>query len=145
MNLIDEFLMYYANEFDFYHEAAHQAAMVCESVLQKNGIRANVTYRAKQVESLREKIIRRKETKMYCTKEDILADLVVLSGVRIAVYFPSDKEEIGRLICQEFVALKLRSSTIFQSTSLPAILVFVARSSAVGRFLLALLLASVSA
>ena len=109
MNLIDEFLLYYAHEFNFYHEAAHEAAMVCESVLQKNGIRASVTYRAKHVESLREKIIRRNETKMYCTKEDILADLFDLSGVRIAVYFPSDKEEIGRLISQEFVTIKRRS------------------------------------
>ncbi len=109
MNLIDEFLLFYAKEFDFYHEAAHQAAMVCESILQKNGIRANVTYRAKQLDSLREKLIRRNEIKNYDTKEDILADLVDLSGVRIAVYFPSDKEEIGRLICQEFITIKRRT------------------------------------
>lgn len=109
MNLIDEFLLYYAKEFGFYHEAAHQAAMVCESVLQKNGIRANVTYRAKNIDSLREKLIRRNETKSYTSQEDILADLVDLSGVRIAVYFPSDKEEIGRLICQEFITLKRRT------------------------------------
>lgn len=109
MNVIDEFLLYYAKEFGFYHEAAHQAAMVCESILQKNGLRASVTYRAKNVDSLREKLIRRNETKGYMTMEDIRGDLVDLSGVRIAVYFPSDKEEIGRLICQEFITMKRRT------------------------------------
>lgn len=109
MNIIDEFLLYYAKEYEFYHEVAHQAAIVCESILQKNGIRAVVTYRAKQLESLREKIIRRNEIRQYKYFDDILKDLVDLAGVRIAVFFTSDKAEIGRLICKEFLTIKRRS------------------------------------
>lgn len=103
MNIIDSFLLRYAKEYDYYHELAHQVAIICESLLQKNGIRAIVTYRAKKPDSLREKLNKRNEINQYQNIEQIYRDIIDLSGVRIAIYFPSDREEIGRLIESEFI------------------------------------------
>lgn len=102
MNLIDSFLQRYAKEYDFYNELAHQVAMICETIIQRSGIRAIVTYRAKKPESLKEKLTKRNAIKKYQNIEQIYRDIVDLSGVRIAIYFPGDREEIGKLIESEF-------------------------------------------
>lgn len=108
MNLIDSFLQRYAKEYDFYNELAHQVAMICETVIQRNGIRAIVTYRAKKPDSLKEKLNKRNAVKKYQSIEQIYKDIVDLSGVRIAIYFPGDREEIGRLIESEFITEKIK-------------------------------------
>lgn len=102
MNLIDSFLQRYAKEYDFYNELAHQVAMICETIIQRSGIRAIVTYRAKKPDSLKEKLIKRNAAKKYQNIDQIYKDIVDLSGVRIAIYFPGDRAEIGKLIDTEF-------------------------------------------
>ena len=102
MSLIDSFLQRYAKEYDFYNELAHQVAMICETIIQRSGIRAIVTYRAKKPDSLKEKLIKRNAAKKYQNIEQLYKDIVDLSGVRIAIYFPGDREEIGKLIESEF-------------------------------------------
>ncbi|MEA4846158.1 MAG: RelA/SpoT domain-containing protein, partial [Clostridiaceae bacterium] len=102
MSLIESFLQRYAKEYDFYNELAHQVAMICETIIQRSGIRAIVTYRAKKPDSLMGKLIKRNSVKKYQSIEQIYRDIVDLSGVRIAIYFPEDREEIGRLIESEF-------------------------------------------
>lgn len=102
MRLIDNFLQRYAKEYDFYNELAHQVAVICETIIQRSGIRAIVTYRAKKPESLLDKLIKRNATKKYQSMEQIYRDIVDLSGVRIAIYFPGEREEIGKLIESEF-------------------------------------------
>ncbi|MHB1391858.1 MAG: GTP pyrophosphokinase [Clostridia bacterium] len=102
MSLIDSFLQRYAKEYDFYNELAHQVAMICETIIQRSGIRAIVTYRAKKPDSLKEKLNKRNAAKKYQNIEQIYRDIVDLSGVRIAIYFPGDREEIGKLIESEF-------------------------------------------
>ncbi len=102
MGLIDSFLQRYAKEYDFYNELAHQVAMICETIIQRGGIRAIVTYRAKKPDSLKEKLIKRNSVKKYQNIDQIYRDIVDLSGVRIAIYFPGDREEIGKLIESEF-------------------------------------------
>lgn len=102
MSLIDSFLQRYAKEYDFYNELANQVAMICETIIQRSGIRAIVTYRAKKPDSLKEKLIKRNAVKKYQNIEQIYKDIVDLSGVRIAIYFPGDREEIGKLIESEF-------------------------------------------
>jgi len=102
MSIIDSFLLRYAKEYDFYNELAHQVAVICESIIQRSGIRAIVTYRAKKPDSLKDKLVKRNAVKKYSSIEQIYRDIVDLSGVRIAIYFPGDREEIGRLIESEF-------------------------------------------
>ena len=94
MSIIDTFLLRYAKEYDFYNELAHQVAMICETIIHRSGIRAIVTYRAKKPESLKDKLMKRNAIKKYQSIEQIYRDIVDLSGVRIAIYFPGDREEI---------------------------------------------------
>lgn len=108
MSIIDSFLLRYAKEYDFYNELAHQVAVICESIIQRSGIRAIVTYRAKKPDSLKDKLIKRNAVKKYSNIEQIYRDIVDLSGVRIAIYFPGDREEIGRLIESEFNTGKIK-------------------------------------
>lgn len=108
MSIIDSFLLRYAKEYDFYNELAHQVAMICETIIQRSGIRAIVTYRAKRPESLKDKLIKRNVTKKYQNIDQIYRDIVDLSGVRIAIYFPGDREEIGKLIESEFNTEKVK-------------------------------------
>ncbi|HOM43626.1 MAG TPA: hypothetical protein PK481_08845, partial [Bacillota bacterium] len=108
MSIIDTFLLRYAKEYDFYNELAHQVAMICESIIHRSGIRAIVTYRAKKPESLKDKLMKRNAIKKYQSIEQIYRDIVDLSGVRIAIYFPGDREEIGRLIENEFITKKIK-------------------------------------
>ncbi|MDD3705815.1 MAG: RelA/SpoT domain-containing protein [Clostridiaceae bacterium] len=108
MNIIDTFLLRYAKEYDFYNELAHQVATICETIIHRSGIRAIVTYRAKKPDSLKDKLIKRNLNKKYQNIEQIYRDIVDLSGVRIAIYFPGDREEIGRLIETEFITNKIR-------------------------------------
>lgn len=108
MSVIDNFLQRYAKEYDFYNELAHRVAMICETIIQRSGIRAIVTYRAKKPDSLKEKLIKRNTVKKYQNIDQIYRDIVDLSGVRIAIYFPGDREEIGRLIESEFITEKIK-------------------------------------
>lgn len=108
MSIIDSFLLRYAKEYDFYNELAHQVAVICESIIQRSGIRAIVTYRAKKPDSLKDKLVKRNAVKKYNSIEQIYRDIVDLSGVRIAIYFPGDREEIGRLIESEFNTGKIK-------------------------------------
>lgn len=108
MSIIDNFLLRYAKEYDFYNELAHQVAIICESIIQRSGIRAIVTYRAKKPDSLKDKLVKRNTVKKYNSIEQIYRDIVDLSGVRIAIYFPGDREEIGKLIESEFITEKIK-------------------------------------
>jgi len=108
MSIIDNFLLRYAKEYDFYNELAHQVAMICETIIHRSGIRAIVTYRAKNPDSLKEKLIKRNSVKKYQNIEQIYRDIVDLSGVRIAIYFPGDRREIGKLIESEFNTEKVK-------------------------------------
>jgi len=108
MSIIDSFLLRYAKEYDFYNELAHQVAMICETIIQRSGIRAIVTYRAKKPDSLKEKLIKRNAVKKYQSIDQIYRDIVDLSGVRIAIYFPGDREEIGKLVESEFNTEKVK-------------------------------------
>lgn len=109
MNIIDSFLNRYAKEYDFYHQLARQVAAMCEMMLQRNGIRGIVSYRAKKPYSLREKLDKRNQAKKYQTIDHIYRDIVDLAGVRIAIYFPGDREEIGKLIEKEFIMEKTKN------------------------------------
>ncbi|MDG5852451.1 RelA/SpoT domain-containing protein [Clostridium beijerinckii] len=102
MSIINRFLERYSKEYDYYLEAAKLCAQQCENGLEANGIRAIVTFRAKRPDRLKDKLEKRNETKRYRRVEDIYKDIVDLAGVRIAVYFPSDKEEVDKFIKASF-------------------------------------------
>ncbi|MGG3797715.1 RelA/SpoT domain-containing protein [Metabacillus fastidiosus] len=109
MTIINEFLERYEKEYDFYQEAARVCSFKCEKNLENSGIRAIVSHRAKRPDRLREKLEKRNEQKNYSTVEEIYADIVDLAGVRIALYFPGDQDEIQRLIDNLFMIQKTKN------------------------------------
>lgn len=65
--------------------------------LHEAGIRAIVTYRAKNPERLLAKLYQRNEERdsKYSSLDDIYSDICDLSGVRVALYFPKDRDKAG--------------------------------------------------
>lgn len=108
MNVIDKFLVRYSKEYDFYTELARLSAEIIEAELESNGIRAIVTYRAKKPDRLKQKLIQRNDEKQYRRVDQIYADIVDLSGVRIALYFPGDISEVEVIINTKFALVKTK-------------------------------------
>ena len=117
MTVIDEFLEHYNREFDYYAQAASLAHKKIEAALVKRGIHAIVTSRAKGVERLREKLQRRQAKRSYRDIKAIYTDIIDLAGVRIALYFPADKEKVNALIEELFVLA--RRPKIFPERRVP--------------------------
>ena len=105
MSIVEKFLERYSKEYDYYLEAAKLCAQQCENGLERNGIRAIVTFRAKRPDRLKDKLEKRNDVKRYKRVEDIYKDIVDLAGVRIAIYFPGDKEEVDKFIQSNFNVL----------------------------------------
>lgn len=87
---------------------ARLVAQRCEELSAENGIRGIVTFRAKRPDRLEAKLIQRDSEKHYQTEDDIRADIVDLSGVRIALYFPSDRTKVAVLIRDAFIVDKAK-------------------------------------
>jgi ppGpp synthetase/RelA/SpoT-type nucleotidyltranferase len=103
MDLIAQFVSRYRKEYDFYEQACRMAAQVLDSNLQSAGVRAIVTSRAKNPMRLETKVKQRAMKKAYASVDEIYEDIVDLSGVRVALYFPAEREEVGRIIKSIFV------------------------------------------
>jgi ppGpp synthetase/RelA/SpoT-type nucleotidyltranferase len=102
MGLIEDFIKHYIREYDFYHEVARLCAQQCESLLDQGGIPAIVTSRAKKPDSLERKLRERAKRKAYNDIDQIHDDIVDLAGVRIALYFPGDRDKIDSIIRSNF-------------------------------------------
>src|SRR5882762_4034208 len=92
----------YEREYDYYQEVARLCSQRCETGLIQRGIRAMVTFRVKSYIRLKKKIEQRQSKKNYQSPLDIYRDIVDLAGVRIALYFPADREEVSKFIQTEF-------------------------------------------
>jgi ppGpp synthetase/RelA/SpoT-type nucleotidyltranferase len=102
-DLIDEFIERYVKEYDFYDQAGRLAAQKLETTLQSAGIRSIVTNRAKSISRLREKCLQREKLNgSYTSVNAIFDDVVDLTGVRIALYFPAEREQVDGMIKRIF-------------------------------------------
>jgi len=102
MSLIDDFINQYNKEFDFYQKLSQIIASKIEDQLSKRGIKAIVSNRAKRPESLRDKLGKREKAKKYKSLKDIANDIVDLAGVRISLYFPSERKLMEEIIQEVF-------------------------------------------
>lgn len=102
MTFVDDFLARYAREIDFYGRISSLCRTRCEKDLKRNGIQAIVSHRAKHPDRLRDKVEDRKGRKGYRSVDDIYDDMVDLAGVRVALYFPSDLDQVDKLIRSRF-------------------------------------------
>ncbi|MGW4441052.1 GTP pyrophosphokinase [Streptomyces sp. NPDC004596] len=106
MGLIEEFIERYTKEYDFYSQAARLVAKKLEKELHSTGVRCIVSYRAKSIDRLEAKCRQRAPKKHYQDTSDIFADIADLAGVRVALYFPGDQEQVERQIAQLFNQLE---------------------------------------
>lgn len=102
MDMVKDFVNEYSVRYNYYRKLAELCNTKCREQLRKSGIRSIVSYRAKSPESLEKKIIYRMKNAHYKSKEDIKADMKDLAGVRVALYFPRDIEEVEKIILSEF-------------------------------------------
>jgi ppGpp synthetase/RelA/SpoT-type nucleotidyltranferase len=103
LDIIGQFISRYRKEYDFYEQACRMTSQVLDSNLQSAGIRAIVTSRAKNPQRLETKVRQRAQSHTYTSVEDIYDDIVDLAGVRVALYFPAERSEVGRIIQTIFV------------------------------------------
>lgn len=73
-------------------------AQTLETNLRSAGVRAIVTSRAKNPARLEAKVKQRATKKKYIDVSAIFDDIVDLAGVRVALYFPGERQEVGRII-----------------------------------------------
>ena len=100
MELLNQFIDNYKKKDSFYETAGRMAAQQLEEALRTAGIRAIVTSRAKNPARLKTKVVQRNEKRQepYRTVNEIYGDIADLSGVRVSLYFPGDREKVDRLI-----------------------------------------------
>lgn len=98
IDLISEFIVRYRKEFDFYEQSCRMVAQILDAKLQSAGIRAIVTSRAKNPTRLEAKVRQRAVKTTYTTVEEVYDDIVDLAGVRVALYFPGEREEVGKIV-----------------------------------------------
>lgn len=103
MTVIESFIKQYNKEYDFYQKVAQIVYGRIEDELFKRGIKAIVSSRAKKPDRLKEKLQKRNETKKYKSHDDIIKDIVDLAGVRVSLYFPSERDLIDQLINEIFI------------------------------------------
>lgn len=108
MKIIDDFIKQYNKEFDYYQKLSQIIASKIEDQLFKRGIKAIVTHRAKRPDRLKDKLVKRNEEKKYKTVEDIYSDIVDLAGIRVSLYFPSEREIIDEVINDLFHVVKTK-------------------------------------
>jgi ppGpp synthetase/RelA/SpoT-type nucleotidyltranferase len=98
LDLVSNFIARYRKEYDFYEQSCRMVAQILDSTLQSAGIRAIVTSRAKNPTRLEAKVRQRAVKENYQSVDDIYDDIVDLAGVRVALYFPGEREEVGKVI-----------------------------------------------
>lgn len=110
MDLINQFIENYKKKLTFYETAGRLAAGQLEAALQSAGIRAMVTSRAKHPGRLKTKVQRRNARRAvpYKNMREIYEDIADLSGVRVALYFPGDRDKANLLINDLFEILETK-------------------------------------
>ena len=110
MDMIDHFLGRYTKEYDFYSQASSIAQQKLESDLQGAGVRSIVTARAKSIVSLEDKCRKRDTARGgYASIEEIYDDIADLAGVRVALYFPAEIDNVDGAITRKFKVIERRT------------------------------------
>jgi len=101
--MIEDFIARYTKEYDFYSQGGRLAAQILEANLEAAGVRSIVTSRAKSIVRLQEKCRQREQKRGgYRSVNDIFEDIVDLAGVRVALYFPAERDQVDGMITRLF-------------------------------------------
>ena len=96
--LIAKFVALYENQRPIYEKAADVIRLELIKVCDALGVRAAVTSRAKSVSSLKDKLEKRNARRPYTSLKEIFVDIKDMAGVRVALYFPLDRQALGEAI-----------------------------------------------
>lgn len=107
MKLINEFIEQYNKEYDYYQKLAQIISNKIEDQLFNRGVKAIVSFRAKKPERLQDKLLKRNQKKNYKSISQIYDDIVDLAGIRVSLYFPSERELLDEII-NEIFEVKLK-------------------------------------
>jgi len=97
-DLIEKFCAQYERQRGVYGKAADMVRKEIAAACEKQDIRCAVVSRAKEVESLRKKLEKRNALRPYVDFKDIRLDIKDLAGVRVALYFPIERDPVGEII-----------------------------------------------
>ena len=97
-------MKHYPREFIAHEVYAKKARDICKEQLQEAGIPAIITYRAKEPDRLRMKLVDRAKSTIYEDEKAVRADIQDLAGARIAVYYPDQKLEVRKILLSVFGA-----------------------------------------
>jgi len=97
-DLIEKFVVQYERQRGVYGKAADVVRKEIADACEKKGIRCAVVSRAKEVDSLRKKLEKRNALRPYVDFKDIRTDIKDLAGVRVALYFPIDRDGVRDII-----------------------------------------------
>lgn len=100
--LIEEFLNSYQQCRDEYDLVGMKVADELRQALDSEGVRAIVTTRSKSIPRLRTKAVQRMPRKHYRQVDDLYADITDLAGVRVALYFPGQRDHVAGVISRLF-------------------------------------------
>lgn len=92
----------YNKEYDFYFNLARKVEEELGKRLRDSGVRCIVSSRAKSPDRLKVKITGRNEKNNYKKVGDVFDDIIDLSGVRVAVYFPENMVDVDKIIKDVF-------------------------------------------
>ncbi|KAF2806875.1 uncharacterized protein BDZ99DRAFT_500915 [Mytilinidion resinicola] len=100
LSVIDSFVNNWPKEIETYEKLAKQAEAICTQKLEIAQIRHGIRSRPKAQKSLKDSIIRRQERRKapYEDTDKIKHDLIDLAGVRIAITFPNDVDQVREMI-----------------------------------------------
>jgi ppGpp synthetase/RelA/SpoT-type nucleotidyltranferase len=98
VDVISAFMSRYVKEYDFYDQVALLARERLDAGLKRSGVRCMVTSRAKDPARLEIKCRQRDIEKQYTSPDQIFNDIHDLAGVRVALYFPGERDQIGNII-----------------------------------------------
>lgn len=107
MGVVDDFVARCVKEYDFYDKAARLVAARLEANLKAAGVRCMVTSRAKDASRLEAKCRRRNDVKEYQGVDDVFNDIADLAGVRVALYFPAERDQVEAAVNSLF-SVKLK-------------------------------------
>lgn len=106
--VIDDFVRTYKNNQAAYAHVAQTIEQRCRNLLKENHIPAVVTSRAKCPIRLREKLEKRNHELQYRTEAEIRSNIPDLSGIRIALYLPSQQEAVIQLLQHSFLPILVK-------------------------------------
>lgn len=99
----------YNKEYDFYFNLAKKVEEELGKHLRNSGVRCIVSSRAKSPDRLRVKITERNGERNYKDVDAVFEDIIDLSGVRVAVYFPGNMVDVDKIIRDIFEVEKQKN------------------------------------